>query len=89
MQEPIKRDDSPIEPANRAEAAIAMLSPLPFAADALPGIGGTIKATPGHFVVEEILPYAACGEGSMSMSLFGGPGGTPPTSPELCASTWG
>jgi len=48
---------------NRAEAAIAMLSPLPFAADPLPGIGGAIKATPGHFVVEEILPYAACGEG--------------------------
>ncbi|WP_372683319.1 tRNA pseudouridine(13) synthase TruD [Desulfosarcina sp.] len=49
--------------ANRAEAAIAMLSPLPYAADPLPGIGGAIKATPGHFVVEEILPYAACGEG--------------------------
>jgi len=40
-----------------------MLSSLPFAADPLPGIGGAIKAMPGHFVVEEILPYAACGEG--------------------------
>ena len=40
-----------------------MLSPLPYAAAPLPGIGGDIKATPGHFVVEEILPYAACGEG--------------------------
>lgn len=49
--------------ANRAKAAIGMLSPLPFAADPLPGIGGAIKATPGNFVVEEILPYAACGEG--------------------------
>ena len=49
--------------ADRAGATIAMLSPLPFAATPLPGIGGTIKATPEHFVVEEILPYAACGEG--------------------------
>ena len=40
-----------------------MLSSLPFAAEPLSGIGGAIKATPGHFVVEEILPYAACGEG--------------------------
>ncbi len=40
-----------------------MLSSLPFAAAQLPGIGGAIKATPGHFVVEEILPYTACGEG--------------------------
>lgn len=51
------------EASNRAEVAIAMLSPLPFAADPLPGIGGTIKATPEHFVVEEVLPYVACGEG--------------------------
>ncbi|MBC2710578.1 MAG: tRNA pseudouridine(13) synthase TruD [Desulfosarcina sp.] len=56
-------DFSHIEAANRADAAIAMLSPLPFAADPLPGIGGTIKAAPEHFVVEETLPYAACGEG--------------------------
>jgi tRNA pseudouridine13 synthase len=59
----MKPDDNPIEPANRADAAIAMLSPLPFAAAPLPGIGGAIKAAPEHFVVEEILPYAACGEG--------------------------
>ena len=56
-------DINQIESTNRAEAAIAMLSSLPFTADPLPGIGGAIKATPGHFVVEEILPYAACGEG--------------------------
>jgi tRNA pseudouridine13 synthase len=52
-----------IESTNRAETAIALLSSLPFAAEQLPGIDGVIKATPGHFVVEEILPYAACGEG--------------------------
>ncbi len=51
------------EAANRAKIATTMLSPLPFVADPLPGIGGTIKATPDHFVVEEVLPYAACGEG--------------------------
>ena len=59
----MKPDENPIEPANRADAAIAMLSPLPFAAAPLPGIGGAIKATPQDFVVEEILPYTACGEG--------------------------
>jgi tRNA pseudouridine13 synthase len=59
----MRSDVNQIEPTNRAEAAIAMLSPLPFVTDPLPGIGGAIKATPGHFVVEEILPYAACGEG--------------------------
>lgn len=59
----MKSDVSQIEPANRADAAIAMLSPLPLAANPLPGIGGIIKATPQDFVVEEILPYAACGEG--------------------------
>ena len=56
-------DSNTEDAANRAEAAIAILSSLPFIADPLPGIGGAIKATPGHFVVEEILPYAACGEG--------------------------
>ena len=59
----MRSDVDHIEPANRAEAAIAILSSLPYIADPLPGIGGAIKATPGHFVVEEILPYAACGEG--------------------------
>ena len=56
-------DSTTEDAANRTEAAIAILSSLPFIADPLPGIGGAIKATPGHFVVEEILPYAACGEG--------------------------
>jgi tRNA pseudouridine13 synthase len=61
--EPMSSDLSRTPVANRADTAIAMLSPLPFATDPLPGIGGTIKATPQDFVVEEILPYAACGEG--------------------------
>jgi len=48
---------------NRAEAVIEQLTALPFVSEPLPGIGGTIKAVPEHFVVEEMLPYAACGEG--------------------------
>lgn len=36
---------------------------LPFITNDLPGIGGLIKAEPEHFRVEEILPYAPCGEG--------------------------
>lgn len=36
---------------------------LPFITGDLPGIGGVIKAKPEHFQVEEILPYAPCGEG--------------------------
>ncbi len=56
-------DSNHVSATHRAEAAIAMLSPLPYATDPLPGIGGTIKAAPDHFVVEEILPYAAGGEG--------------------------
>lgn len=39
------------------------LSRLPFLSAHLPGIAGTIKAVPEHFEVEEIMPYAACGEG--------------------------
>lgn len=39
------------------------LASLPCVAEAVPGIGGTIKGEPAHFVVEEILPYAPCGEG--------------------------
>ncbi len=46
-----------------ADAATVKLSPLPFASHPLPGIGGTIKAVPEHFVVEEKLPYEALGEG--------------------------
>lgn len=48
---------------HRVEAAIDALTSLPFVSDPLPGIGGTIKARPEHFVVEEILPYTACGQG--------------------------
>ncbi|HSO20095.1 MAG TPA: tRNA pseudouridine(13) synthase TruD, partial [Desulfosarcina sp.] len=48
---------------HRAEDAVGMLTPLPLAAQALPGVGGVIKARSEHFVVEEILPYAACGAG--------------------------
>lgn len=36
---------------------------LPLITAHLPGIGGVIKAAPDHFEVEEILPYAPCGEG--------------------------
>jgi tRNA pseudouridine13 synthase len=36
---------------------------LPLITDGLPGIGGTIKASPEHFQVEELLPYSPCGEG--------------------------
>ena len=36
---------------------------LPFVTDHLQGVGGEIKAAPEHFQVEEILPYAPCGEG--------------------------
>lgn len=52
-----------MQPDNRADSAVAMLETLPFVSDPLPGIGGTIKAVPEHFVVEEKLPYAASGEG--------------------------
>lgn len=40
-----------------------MLVQPPFIAGYLPGIGGTIKAVPEHFLVEEILPYSPCEEG--------------------------
>lgn len=36
---------------------------LPLITSDLPGVGGTIKVEPEHFQVEEILPYAPCGEG--------------------------
>ncbi len=39
------------------------MADLPFVSDGLPGVGGVLKAMPGHFIVEEILPYAPCGEG--------------------------
>jgi tRNA pseudouridine13 synthase len=39
------------------------MSRLPFITEHLPGLGGVLKADPEHFKVEEILPYAPCGEG--------------------------
>ncbi len=36
---------------------------LPYITGHLPGIGGTLKVSPEHFQVEEILPYAPSGEG--------------------------
>ena len=56
-------DSIPSQPIERAQIAVAMLTPLPLAAGELPGIGGVLKARPEHFVVEEILPYQACGQG--------------------------
>ena len=35
----------------------------PFITGHLPGIGGSLKAIPEHFQVEEVLPYTPCGEG--------------------------
>jgi tRNA pseudouridine13 synthase len=40
-----------------------MLGQPPFISGHLPGIGGMLKAAPEHFQVEEVLPYAPCGEG--------------------------
>jgi len=48
---------------HRAKSAIEQLTALPFVSEPLPGIGGTIKAAPEHFVVTERLPYAPCGQG--------------------------
>ena len=56
-------DSIQAQPTDRAQTAVAMLTPLPLAAGELPGIGGVLKARPEHFVVEEILPYQACGQG--------------------------
>ena len=39
------------------------LTHLPYLTDHLPGISGTIKTIPEHFQVQEVMPYAACGEG--------------------------
>lgn len=47
----------------RAETLKQAIAHLPCVCADLPGIGGAIKATPEHFQVEEVLPYAACGEG--------------------------
>jgi tRNA pseudouridine13 synthase len=40
-----------------------MLVQPPFITGDLPGIGGFLKAIPEHFLVEEVLPYAPCGQG--------------------------
>jgi tRNA pseudouridine13 synthase len=47
----------------RATRLKEAMQQLPYITEDLPGIGGTIKVAPEHFQVEEILPYAACGEG--------------------------
>ncbi len=56
-------DDTFVPDQSRADDATQMLADLPTVAGDLPGIGGAIKTVPDHFVVEEILPYAPCGEG--------------------------
>lgn len=47
---------------NHAELKQMLVQP-PFASADRPGTGGVLKALPEHFQVEEILPYAPCGEG--------------------------
>lgn len=47
----------------RAARLREAMAGLPFVSGDLPGVGGAIKAVPEHFLVEEILPYAAGGEG--------------------------
>jgi len=59
----MSKEKRPDQTDYRVEAAIDALTALPFVSDPLPGIGGIIKARPEHFVVEEILPYTACGQG--------------------------
>lgn len=54
----------------RVTAAMEQLADLPYVSAPLPGIGGTIKARPEHFVVEEVLPYAACGQGEHVYATF-------------------
>ncbi len=39
------------------------MSRLPYISASIPGVGGTIKAEPSHFVVDEIPLYEPCGEG--------------------------
>jgi tRNA pseudouridine13 synthase len=40
-----------------------VLAQPPFISGHLPGIGGTLKAVPEHFQVDEVLPYTPCGAG--------------------------
>jgi tRNA pseudouridine13 synthase len=63
-------DFSTVETTGRPDTAVAMLADLPIATADLPGIDGTIKAVPEHFVVEEVMPYAACGEGEHVFVTF-------------------
>ncbi len=55
----------PVQPVNDATATAsqAAAGPLPTISADLPGIGGQLKAEPGHFVVEEIPLYEAVGSG--------------------------
>ena len=46
-----------------AEALKEEIRDLPLITADLPGVGGTLKSVPEDFVVTEILPYEACGEG--------------------------
>ena len=55
---------------DRANTAIEILNSLPYAAESLPGIGGVMKARPEDFVVEEQLPYTACGQGEHVYATF-------------------
>jgi tRNA pseudouridine13 synthase len=48
---------------SRADVLKSAMQKLPFITGDLPGLGGAIKVAPEHFEVEEILPYAPCGEG--------------------------
>ena len=41
-----------------------IMTQLPFISQKLPGVGGVLKLTPEHFVVEEIPLYEPSGEGS-------------------------
>ncbi|RJQ67964.1 MAG: tRNA pseudouridine(13) synthase TruD [Desulfobacteraceae bacterium] len=50
-------------PMDIAEELKHAMQHLPFITGELPGVGGAIKVSPDHFEVEEILPYAPCGEG--------------------------
>jgi tRNA pseudouridine13 synthase len=47
---------------NPSDLKQMMIQP-PFASADRPGTGGVLKALPEHFQVEEVLPYAPCGEG--------------------------
>lgn len=52
-----------IDPDSLARRLKEALAELPFISGTLPGVGGAIKAIPQHFEVQELLPYAPCGEG--------------------------